>query len=270
VEVSVRGHGWIRLLLFACALAALPVLSASAADVLFPRPLHLTREVHDSVSGTTTTVEQYCYGNRVVTVNGANTSIVDYGRGELTEIDRDAGTFSVTRFDDVARALRVTGAPAGETPAQQQSGSGSGWELRSSGDSVEAQLRSDEGTRKARVVVNPAVTISKDALDVLIGAAYPNARKAEDRVVVDASRLRAVSAQSSDSRAGAAAHALPVEQHFEVTMDGARAEHSDVVKRIGDELAPAEAVAIPPGAKLVESRLLTRMRALETVLGGKQ
>jgi hypothetical protein len=241
--VSVRSRGWFRLLFVACALAA--PLGARAADVLFPRPLHLTRQVHDSNGNTTSTSDQYCYGNRVVTVSGARTTIADYARAELTEIDREAKTFSVTRFDDVARALSVAAPEAQKNESE--------WQVRSSGDAVEAQLHDGAVLRKARVVVNPAVALSRDALDVLIGAAYPNARKAEDRVVADAARMRSVAATGAGTNASAAAYALPIERHIEVTIDGTRAEQRDVVTRIGDELAPAEAVAIPAGAKLVQS-----------------
>src|SRR6185503_14147701 len=145
-----------------------------------------------SIGGTTSTIDQYCYGSRVVTVSGARTTIADYARGELTEIDREAKTFSITRFDDVAKALSVTGS---EAP-----GSDGKWQVRSSGDTVEAELHDGDGggdaMRKTRVVVNPAVAMSKDALDVLIGAAYPNARKNEDQVTVDAARIRGVAAMS--------------------------------------------------------------------------
>jgi hypothetical protein len=227
-------------------------MSAKANDVLFPAPIHLTRQIHDSIGGATVTVEQYCYGNRVVSVNGNATSIADYGKGELTEIDREDGTYSVTRFDDVAKALRV-GAPTGEPKKAE-------WKVRSSGlnqlrtnrasDAVEADL--DEGTTKrhARVAVDRTVSLSKDALDVLIGAAYPNNPKEEDQVVMQAAK-------------GQGSFALPVEQSTTFLIGDDRAELSEVVTRVGDELVPTDLIAVPPDAKLVESRLLQRMHAFE-------
>lgn len=257
-EVPPHSRGTFALLAVACVLAA--ALSASAADVLFPRPLHLTRELHDSIGGTTTVVEQYCYGNRVVAVSGDVTTIADYGRGELTEIDRAAGTYSVTRFDEVAKAVTVTGAPK---PAAQKE-----WQVRNTGDGVEAQLDEETVTRRTRVRVDRAVPLSRDALDVLIGAAYPNQKKAEDQVVVSAARSRGgVSTHGSGTSANDAVYALPVEQHLEVTVDGERAEQRDRVTRIGAELAPPEVLAIPPGATLVQSRLLVRMHAIEAAIG---
>lgn len=258
-------HRLLSVSLVAAAALALPVL---AADILFPTPLHLTRQVHDSIGGSTVTVEQYCYGNRVITVSGPLTSIADYGKGELTEIDREGRTYSVTRFDDVAKALRAGGGPAAEATAAK-----SEWKVRSTGlnqlrtnrasDAVEAELEDGPNKRIARVAVDRSVTLSKDALDVIIGSAYPNNRKAEDQVVVDAARSRGGGrvAANADDRT----FALPVEQHHTFIIEGQRAEMRDVVTRVGEEQVPPDLIAIPPDAKLVESRLLQRMHAIEQV-----
>ena len=246
---------------FAAVTLGLPAL---AADVLFPTPLHLTRQVHDSIGGSTAVVEQYCYGNRVVSVNGPFTSIADYGKGELTEINREERTYSVTRFDEVAKALSI-GNPAAATKGE--------WKLQSSGlselrttrasDAVEGELADGGVTRHTRVAVDRTVTLSKDALDVVIGAAYPNSRKIEDSVIVEAARGRASIA--TNAAASARVYALPVEQHNTYIVDGQRAETREVVTRVGEELVPADLVAIPPDAKLVQSRLLQRMHAVEQV-----
>jgi hypothetical protein len=260
----VRSHGFLRLVSVSLAAAALAI-PARAADILFPAPLHLTRQLHDSIGNTTTTVDQYCYGNRVVTVRGAITTIADYAKGELTEIDREAGTYSVTRFDDLAKALRKA------TPPALPSAAKSAWKVRGGGlnqirtnratDAVEAEL--DEGAvkRTARVAVDRSVSLSRDALDVLIGSAYPNEAKPEDHVVREAAKPKGNLA--SLAQGTAAAFALPVEQHVQFEMDGERAEMRDVVTRLGQELAPADLVSIPPGAKLVESRIVVRMQAIE-------
>lgn len=241
--------------------------SAAAADVLFPSPIHLTRQVHDSIGGTTAVVEQYCYGNRVVSVNGSITTIADYGKGELTEINREDGTYSVTRFDDVAKALRV-GSPAADAATKGE------WRVRGTGlnqlrtnlasDAVEAELEDGNISRRTRVAVDRSISLSRDALDVLIGAAYPNSRKAEDTVVVEAARARGGNV-ATNSAAGARSYALPVEQHHTFVIDGERAEMRDVVTRVGEELVPSDLVAVPPDAKLVQSRLLQRMHAIEQI-----
>ncbi len=68
---------------------------STAAEVLFPERLHLTRTVSDSLSGSTSTVEEYLQGNRMISIRGSRVSIADYEKGELTEIDRDANTYSM-------------------------------------------------------------------------------------------------------------------------------------------------------------------------------
>lgn len=241
-------------------------LTATAAEVLFPLPLHLTRQIHDSIGNSTTVVDQYCYGNRVVAVNGGITTIADYGKGDLTEINRDERTYSVTRFDDVAKALTAGGTPAA-TPAKSE------WKVRSTGrqqlrtnraaDVFEAELEEGEMTRRTRVAVDRSIGLSRDALDILIGAAYPSNRKAEDQVVVDAARSRTNIAPQSANGAAARTYALPVEQVSTFVIDGQEAEYRDVVTRVGEELVSSDLISIPPGAKLVESRLVQRMHAVE-------
>ena len=95
-------------------------LSVFAAAPLFPTPLHLTRQVHDPLSGKTTVLNEYGYGNRLISVRGGFTSIADYERGELTEIDRDAGTYSITRFDAIAKASQVPGLPSPPSGAEKK------------------------------------------------------------------------------------------------------------------------------------------------------
>jgi hypothetical protein len=251
--------------------AAALSFSAHAADVLFPAPIHLTRQLQDSIGGSVVTLDQYCYGNRVVTVNGPVTSIADYGKGELTEINREDGTYSITRFDDVAKAMHI-GAPAIASKGEGE------WKIKGSGlnqlrtnrasDAVEAELDEGNVKRQTRVAVDRTITLSKDALDVLIGAAYPSSRKAEDTVVIEAAKLRgtvSANAPPASANANANAYALPVEQQTTFIIDGERAETRDVVTRVGQEQAPTDLLAVPPDAKLVESRLLQRMHALELI-----
>lgn len=91
------------LALVSIGVAVCTVPSAQAAEPLFPAPLHITRQIQDPLAGTTVVLDEYGYGNRLVSVRGSKTSIADYERGELTEIDRDTATYSVTRFEALAR-----------------------------------------------------------------------------------------------------------------------------------------------------------------------
>src|SRR5688572_20952221 len=87
-------------------------VGAAPARVLFPTNLHLTRQVEDPLSGKTVTIDEYCYGNRVVSVSGEKTVIADYDKQQITEINRKNGTYSVSRFDEVAVVGESTTAPA--------------------------------------------------------------------------------------------------------------------------------------------------------------
>jgi hypothetical protein len=253
-------------------LATLPLLGA---DVLFPAPLHVTRRVTDSISGSTTTVEQYCYGNRVVTVRGPVTTIADYDKSELTEIDRAAGTYSVSRFDQIAKALHPKAVAT--NALRTSSDAKKSWELRPLGrngalsarstDIFEADRDDAEVKRHVRIGIDSSVTLSKDALDVLTGSAFPSSPKDEDAAIAIAAKGRA-----RRSVNGADAYGLPVEQLFQFDVEGQRAEYRDVVLRVGEEAPPAGAVAIPAGATLVESRVIQTTRMLDAIdrlpLGG--
>jgi len=242
-------------------LASLPML---AADVLFPTPLHVTRRIHDSISGSTTTVEQYCYGNRVVTVRGPVSTIADYDKGEITEINRDTATYSVSRFDQIAKALHPKALAA--SSARTSSDAKKSWELRPLGrvgalsarstDIFEADRDDAAVKRHVRIGIDSSVALSKDALDVLTGSAFPGSPKDEDAAIANAAKGRAAKAD---------AYGLPVEQLFQFEAEGQRAEYRDVVLRVGQEVPPADAVAIPAGATLVESRLIQTTRMIDAI-----
>lgn len=197
-------------------------LSAPAAELLFPEPRHFVRRIDDPISGTTSTVHEYCAGNQVVTIQGDAVSIADYGKQEVIEIDRAAGTYSVTRFEEIARA----------NPYRERKT-----------DDVQVDVK-----------VDSSVNLSRSAVEVLIGAAYPNRRRAEHDEILDASRKRGRGLQSQASDL----HALPVEQtvrHEGLTL------RSSIVS-ITAERVPQDALLIPPGAKLVESRIVRLAREL--------
>ena len=241
-----------------------------AADLLFPSPLHLTRRVHDSIGNGTAVVEQYCYGNRVITIRGAVTTIADYDKGELTEINREDGTYSISRFDQVAKALHPRSMPVTATSKEP-------WELRKVGragalsarstDLFEADRNAGGVTRHIRIGIDGSVSLSKDALDVLTGSAFPATPKEEDAAIASAAKAHAplAASQSAGGAKGAERYGLPVEQLFRFEADGQQAEYRDVVVRVGDEVPPADLVAIPPGAKLVESRLIATTRMIDAI-----
>jgi hypothetical protein len=191
---------------------------AASAELLFPEPRHFTRRVEDPIAGTVTVIEEYCAGNQVVTVHGDRVVIADHAKQELIEIDRAAGTYSITSFDSIARA--------------------NARHKRRAVNDVRVEVR-----------VDPAIPLSRNAVEVLVGAAYPNQRRAEHDAILG--RTRGVSSESTT-------HALPVEQVIE--HDGITMRNTIVA--VTSDRVPQQAVLIPPGAKLVESRITRLAREL--------
>ena len=160
-------------------------VDAAPARVLFPTNLHLTRQVEDPLSGKTVTIDEYCYGNRVVSVSGHKTVIADYDKQQLTEIDRKNGTYSVSRFDEVAAMSgesEAKAAPVGTESAGRDRWTATPRGMRgAAGRSVEHFEFADNGEakRKVEVGIDRSVSLSEEAVEVLIGAAYPNPRREE-------------------------------------------------------------------------------------------
>ncbi|MGK2859787.1 MAG: hypothetical protein ACSLFQ_21530, partial [Thermoanaerobaculia bacterium] len=145
--------------------------------MLFDAPLHLTRQVSDPISRTTSTLEEYCSGNRVISIRDARTSIADYDAGTLTEIDRARGTYSVTRFDAIARALSETEASSAQTPNLKQLPDLIDSGVRSVGSrggrAFEVRIADRAAPRKVEVVVDQQLLLSREAVEVLVGVAFP-------------------------------------------------------------------------------------------------
>src|SRR5436305_15180631 len=86
LKESCVSHRCLRSLSFFVLALSVAALPAGAAELLFPKSLHLTRCVHDSIGGATTDVEQYCYGNRVILVSRKATTITHVAQRRITEI----------------------------------------------------------------------------------------------------------------------------------------------------------------------------------------
>jgi hypothetical protein len=238
---------------------------AFGANALFPKPLHLVRRVDDPISKTSATIDEYCAGNRVITVRGSKVAIADYDAQQLTEIDHAAQTWSVTPFADIARSRTDLDArignkvPVGEAKvtALGRVASGDGYIINGA-------------RRRTQVAFNRNIALSRAAAEVLIGAAYPNVRNAEaDGILSAAGNHGTVSAMSVG---GNATYGLLVEWTLTIEDGGTTLVSHNEVVRIGDEMAPAEVMIIEPGAKRVESRLtrLAReLRDIDTILSAK-
>jgi hypothetical protein len=255
-------------------------VNAAPSHVLFPKNLHLTRQVIDPLTGSTTTFEEYCYGNRVVSVSGDKTVIADYDKQQITEINRGAGTYSISRFDEVASVSTV--GESGTASASEQSVSGEAvkrdrWTatprgLRgSAGRSLEQFEFAEEGPsgRRIEVGIDRSIALSEEAVEVLIGAAYPNPRRDEHEPLLRAAGVReatrAITTNADTASANAsddATYGLPVTQAFTYSDSGSEITFRTAVTRIGSEAPPADALIIPPAAKQVESHTAAVRRQL--------
>jgi len=262
-----RGRLFVRLVAGAAVVVSAFVPGVRAAEALFPRPLHIVRRVEDPIAKTVTTFEQYCAGDEVVTVNGARVVIADYARQQLTEIDRGAGTYSITPFDALAKAQ----------PAATQQKSAAAWTATPrgtigtrNGRSLDSFELSRDGADKLTldIGVDRNTRLSRAALEVLIGAAYPNPRREEHDAIlrVATNGDPAHRAKSANGIAAQDDYALPFETSITIDAAGSRVTMRNSVLDVRSELAPEELKLIPPGARKVESpavRVARELRELD-------
>lgn len=234
------------LLLFAFAFSA-----SGAEEVLFPAPLHLTREISDPITGSKSVVEQYCHGNRVVAVSGQRTSIADYDKALLTTIDFEAGTYSVTKFADLARAWeRPAPEPREDVAAMRAEPE---WRI----ESRDGKTVASRGEETIRIAADRRLTVSRAAAEVLAGLAWPRRPDPAANVILGA--LRAPGEPRH--------YFLPLEHVEQHAIDGETLEIRNTIVRLGSELPPADALAVPPGARLVESDVTAARRLLDELDG---
>jgi hypothetical protein len=232
----------------------------AAERVLFPSALHITRELYDPVSQKTTAVEEYCQGNRMVSVSGRRTAIADYGRGELTEIDFAAGTYSITKFEQIARVYEQNAPAAMQASAPKPRNE---WRVESNGGGFVAEKTEAGSRRVIQISADRDVTLSRSAIEALLGIGYPYRANDDAEMLLGALRSRERSRIATNAAAEADEYHLPREQVLRQDVGGETIETRNVVLRIGHELPPLDALAIPPGAQLVESKIVATRRLLE-------
>lgn len=266
VEMAAGSILWVMLFWLAPATAL-----RGAERVLFPTPLHITRELSDPVSQKTSVIDEYCHGNRIVSVSGARTAIADYAKGEITEIDFAAGTYSVTKFELLAR-VNEKNAPSADRAAA--SATRNEWRVEAKGGSViasrpadtsEAESNEDGSHRVIRISSDRQLTLSRGAVEALMGIGYPHRRDPSSDVVLGAlrSRERSVATNAAGSAAVAEEYHLPLEHVVRFEVGGETIETRNVVVRLGNEMPSPDVLTIPPGAKLVESKAVAVQRLLD-------
>ena len=204
------------------------VSSAFGASALFPTPLHIVRRIDDPLAKAPITIDEYCYGNRIVTINGPRVAISDFAEQTLTEIDHGSLTYSVTRFDQIAAA---------QLP----------------------KTSAESNTTNRHIAVDRSVGLSREAIEALIGVSYPNTRTAEhDEVMHAAANPR--NGRIAATSASVETYGIPTEET--VTYDNGLT-FRNVVVHFNTDLPPAASIVIDPGATRVESRLTRLRRELE-------
>jgi hypothetical protein len=232
-------------------------------EPLFSQPLHLVRRVEDPISGKTETIDEYYAGNRVVTLSGRRVAIADYDLQQLTEIDRGTATYSVTRFEEIAKARQQLKTPAPRAASWKVTPLG----VRSSaaGTSADTFEIDDGGTREHRriqVGFDRRFVVSRAAAEVLLGAAYPNAHRDEHDQILGVAAGQPAGGRIASASAGAPAYALPVEQTMTIESEGQSLTVHNSVIRIDNGVPPTQALLIEPGLRQVESRLTRLGREL--------
>lgn len=243
-------------------LCAAGQMLAAEPPPLFSQPLHLVRRSSDPVSASVAVVDEYCAGNLIVSVRGAHVVITDYGRQTITGIDRNAGTYSITSFDQIARsqslkgAVSATASGAWKTSSVEKRVASTGRIL----DTVDSSL---QGIRLT-VGTDPKVRLSRAAVEALIGASYPNRRAPEHAAILDAaaggSRMRIA---GSDDSSEVSDYALPSEQTITWEVEGELVTMQTIVVSITADLPPADLMTIDPRWQRVESRRIRAAKELD-------
>ena len=229
-----------RIALVVLAAFALP----AAAATLFPEPLHLVRRIEDPISRTISTIDQYCAGNRVVTVRGPIVSIADYARGEITTIDRNAATYSVISFSEVAKGQPALVARVERVPLPRKS-LGARLDRNGTVDVFEIVEELGGGRVKSEVAIDRSVRLSREAVEVLIGAAHPRQRTGHHDAILQSA--------ASTSTAGVRSYGLPAQQITTYEVGGEKLSTQSELVSVTREDAPPELLVLPPGAIRVES-----------------
>ena len=248
-------------LLIAAALALLAAPLAFGANVLFPRPLHLVRRIDDPISKTAATIDEYCVGNRVVTVRGSKVTIADYDAQQLTEIDHTAHAWSVTSFTDIAQARADLDARMGNSVEPRAA------HLTALVHSASAYVI-DGPHRRMEIAFDRKVVLSRAAAEVLIGAAYPNGKSQEQEEILAAAAGGGSNGNVSAMATGATAntaYGLLIERTLTIETGGTTLVSHNTVIHVGEETVAAEAMLIEPGATRIESRLTRLARELRDI-----
>lgn len=223
-----------------------------AQSPLFPTPLHLTREIDDPITRSRFVIEEYFQGNRAIAIRGDLTAITDYEKNEFIRIDRATGTYSITSFDELAKARRTDSSSPSKKSELVVRSVGSRTMAGRNASVIEASREVGGVKRRLEVALDREISMSADALDVVIGVAYPgnaNEDSSDLALAIRGSRQNLVQEKASG-------FPLPLEQIVDYEIDGQTVRSANRVSRVGNELAPLDRTTIPAGARRVVDSIL--------------
>jgi hypothetical protein len=236
------------------ALFAVTLLAATAASgqPLFPEPLHLRRSIDDPISGTTHLVDEYFTGHRMISVSGSRVAIADFARGELTVIDREAMTWSLTPFEKLAAAgsqmkRTSTVARGGEWRSEKLPAVAVAGRTAEVIDSRPAQRGE---VSSIRVAFDRNHSLSRPALEVILGVAYPATPARHDEEILRLAGGETVAALGTGG--SRQQYSLPLEIVLTFDAAGESLVLRNRVMQVTRDLPPPDLLAIPPGATRVE------------------
>lgn len=237
------------------------VASATAGETLFPEPLHLVRQIDDPVAGRVATIDEYFDGNRVVVISRDRFTVTDFATQEVLEVDRTAGTFSVTSFDEIARASAAIGESAAPSPAWRATGTPS--TRTGSTNRILDVFEFENDAAIIEVAFDREVFLTRGGLDVLLGAAYPNVARPEHELIANRARRADRRVVTTGVQSRAKLHALPAEQKMTFKAGSERIVIRNVVVGVSSDRVTSDAVALPVGARRVESPLIRLAREFQ-------
>jgi len=243
-------------------LLTLFAVSAAAEEVMFPDPLHLTRRITDPFSEQPVVIEEFCQGNRIVSVIGPVTAIADYSAGTLTRIDRDARTFSVTSFGDWSRS-RSAGKLSGPLVSKQPWSVSSAAAGKREGRDVEQVVITrlvDGGEQKLEIASDPRIPISRAAAEALLGFAFPAVPRTVEADLIFGALSKTTNGSSST---GQQMTGLPMNQVERFSFEGEELVSRSEVIRVGSEVIDPRLSEVPAGSLRIELDGLDVWRRLE-------
>ena len=238
-----------------------------AEPMLFPKPLHVTREIRLPLTKKPSVVEEYYYGNRMLSQSGDRVAVADYAKGVLTQINRKSGTYSITRFEEIAQVNGGTRKVATQAANTWRTFTSTPDSVAGrTGDVTISERGAEKHRESIRVTSDREITLSKAAAEVVLGIAWPNSAPAEADLVLGSLRAKGFRANSQSTTAAATSddvYRLPLEQVTELDVDGETVTQRVRVLRVGNELPPPDLEAIPAGAKQVDSKYVESRRMLD-------